>query len=78
LEPPKDLLLLLDAEVCISGIPFPIILVNEINRMIGASDLGEDPLTFSQSPTGFNGIPRIRRKPEIVLIKVIEGDGKLA
>jgi hypothetical protein len=73
-KPPKDFLLLPGGEICISGIPSSVIPFNKAHRIFGTLDLGKNHLTFSQSPSGFNGILGMMRKPEIVPIKVIEGD----
>jgi hypothetical protein len=77
MKPPKDLLLLPDGELGISRIPFSIIPFNKAYRIFGTLNLGKNHLAFSQSPSGFNGILRMIRKPKIVLIEVIEGDGKI-
>src|SRR3972149_11756969 len=67
-KPPCDFLLLPNGKICIFGVSCSISSLNKGNRVLGASNLGKDHLTFLQTPSGLNGILWMRGKPEIVFV----------
>ena len=74
-QPSNDLLLVSDGEVSIFRVSFPISLLNEIDGVLGAPELGKNHLAFLQPPSRLNGILRKRGEPEVVLVKMVKRDG---
>src|SRR4030042_3921360 len=73
-ESSQDLLLLPNGEVRIFRVSFTISLPDESNGIVGGASVRADHLTLLQSPTGLDGILRMRRKPKMILIDMIERD----
>jgi hypothetical protein len=72
-----DLLLLPYGKIGVPRIPFSVSPFDEGHGILSASDLREDHVALLQPPTGLNRILRMRGKPKIVLIDVVECDGTI-